>query len=91
VFLCLVSSLPFPTAAGQIISEVPDDFLRRFVYKPAVVINLSEKEDEQKIFETINSAGVRLSSSDIIKNAGLFSLTEMIVLIKQKAFPRLET
>jgi hypothetical protein len=34
-----------------------------------VIIDLSEKEDEQAIFDTINSAGIRLSSADIIKNA----------------------
>ncbi len=34
-----------------------------------VVIDLSDKEDEQAIFDTINSAGVRLSSADIVKNA----------------------
>ena len=34
-----------------------------------VVINLDEKEDEQKIFDSINSAGMVLSSMDIIKNA----------------------
>ena len=37
--------------------------------KILVVIDLTEKEDEQAIFDTINSAGVRLSSADIIKNA----------------------
>ena len=37
--------------------------------KILVLIDLSEKEDEQAIFDTINSAGVRLSSADIIKNA----------------------
>lgn len=37
--------------------------------KILVIIDLSEKEDEQSIFDTINSAGVRLSSADIIKNA----------------------
>lgn len=36
-----------------------------------VVIDLTEDDDEQTIFDTINSAGVRLSSADIIKN-GLF-------------------
>ncbi len=33
-----------------------------------VVIGLSEADDEQSIFDTINSAGVRLSSADIVKN-----------------------
>lgn len=37
--------------------------------KILVIIDLTEKEDEQAIFDTINSAGVRLSSADIIKNA----------------------
>lgn len=37
--------------------------------KILVIIDLSEKDDEQAIFDTINSAGVRLSSADIIKNA----------------------
>lgn len=37
--------------------------------KILVIIDLSDKEDEQAIFDTINSAGVRLSSADIIKNA----------------------
>ena len=37
--------------------------------KILVIIDLSEKENEQAIFDTINSAGVRLSSADIIKNA----------------------
>jgi hypothetical protein len=37
--------------------------------KILVVIDLGEDDDEQSIFDTINSAGVRLSSSDIIKNA----------------------
>lgn len=34
-----------------------------------VVIDLGIKDDEQAIFDTINSAGVHLSSADIIKNA----------------------
>lgn len=34
-----------------------------------VLIDLDEKEDEQAIFDTINSAGVRLSGADIVKNA----------------------
>jgi uncharacterized protein with ParB-like and HNH nuclease domain len=37
--------------------------------KIIVVIDLNENEDEQSIFDTINSAGVRLSGADIIKNA----------------------
>jgi hypothetical protein len=34
-----------------------------------IVISLYDGESEQSIFDTINSAGVRLSSADIIKNA----------------------
>lgn len=34
-----------------------------------VVINLEKDEDEQKIFDSINSTGVKLTATDIIKNA----------------------
>lgn len=34
-----------------------------------VFIELKENEDEQAIFDTINSAGVKLTTADIIKNA----------------------
>ena len=34
-----------------------------------VVIDLTDSDDEQAIFDTINSSGVRLTSADIIKNA----------------------
>ncbi len=37
--------------------------------KILVVIDLNEKENEQAIFDTINSTGVKLTASDIIKNA----------------------
>jgi len=37
--------------------------------KIIVLIDLSVDDDEQAIFDTINSAGIRLSSADIIKNA----------------------
>ena len=37
--------------------------------KILVVIDLDDTEDEQAIFDTINSAGVRLNGADIIKNA----------------------
>lgn len=36
--------------------------------KILVVIDLTENDNEQTIFDTINSAGVRLSAADIIKN-----------------------
>ena len=34
-----------------------------------VIINLEANEDEQKIFDSINTAGLRLTATDIIKNA----------------------
>ena len=37
--------------------------------KILVVIDLNENENEQVIFDTINSTGVKLTASDIIKNA----------------------
>lgn len=37
--------------------------------KMLVVIVLDEGDNEQQIFDTINSAGVRLTSTDIVKNA----------------------
>jgi uncharacterized protein with ParB-like and HNH nuclease domain len=37
--------------------------------KMLVVIDLEKDDNEQAIFDTINSAGVRLTSADIIKNA----------------------
>lgn len=33
-----------------------------------VVIDLNEKEDEQQIFDTINSLGVRLTTAELLKN-----------------------
>lgn len=45
--------------------------------KILVIIDLFENEDEQAIFDTINSAGVRLSSADIIKNALLQKALEL--------------
>jgi hypothetical protein len=37
--------------------------------KIIVLIDLMENDNEQSIFDTINSAGVRLSGTDIVKNA----------------------
>lgn len=37
--------------------------------KMLVVIDLNESDDEQTIFDTLNTAGVRLTSAEIIKNA----------------------
>jgi len=38
-------------------------------YKIFVVIEINSNENEQKIFDTVNSSGVKLTSADIIKNA----------------------
>jgi hypothetical protein len=38
-------------------------------HRMLVVIDLTEDDDEQTIFDTTNTAGVRLSCADIIKNA----------------------
>lgn len=46
--------------------------------KILVLIDLSEKDDEQAIFDTINSAGVRLSGADIVKNALFQKALELI-------------
>jgi uncharacterized protein with ParB-like and HNH nuclease domain len=43
-----------------------------------VVITLTDEDDEQAIFDTINSAGIRLSGADIIKNALFQRLTELV-------------
>ncbi len=37
--------------------------------KMLVVIDLRENDDEQKIFDTLNTAGVRLTAAEIIKNS----------------------
>lgn len=37
--------------------------------KMLVVIDLEEKDDEQAIFDTLNTAGVRLTVAEIVKNA----------------------
>ena len=46
--------------------------------KIIVLIDLTEKEDEQAIFDTINSAGVRLSGADIVKNALFQKASELL-------------
>lgn len=51
--------------------------------KMFVVVSLEENDNEQTIFDTINSAGVRLSSADIIKNA-IFQRALQIHVNKEK-------
>ncbi len=45
--------------------------------KMVVVIDLKERDDEQSIFDTLNTAGVRLTSAEIIKNASFKKLIEL--------------
>lgn len=50
-----------------------DDLLKYVYFIP---IDLEAKDDEQQIFDTINSLGVRLTTAELLKNA-LFSNTEL--------------
>ena len=45
--------------------------------KMFVVIDLEERDDEQSIFDTLNTAGVRLTSAEIVKNALFKRLIEL--------------
>jgi uncharacterized protein with ParB-like and HNH nuclease domain len=59
--------------------------------KILVLIDLSEKDNEQSIFDTINNAGIRLSSADTVKNALFQKAIELIgsldpVLLLHKEF-----
>ena len=49
------------------------------IYKLFVIIDLEADDNEQEIFDTINSTGVRLSSADIIKNALFQKVLELNV------------
>ena len=50
---------------GTLQSLIWNDVLR---YPQFVLIDLNEKEDEQQIFDTMNSRGVSLSVGDLLKN-----------------------
>ena len=72
--------------------EKRKDLFKRLLDKEnkiLVIIDLLDGEEEQEIFDTINSAGVRLSSADIIKNAlfqkalDLFDNAEVDALYKK--------
>ena len=45
--------------------------------KMLVVIDLEERDDEQSIFDTLNTAGVRLTAAEIVKNALFKKLIEL--------------
>lgn len=51
--------------------------------KILVVIDLNDKENEQVIFDTINSTGVKLTASDIIKNALFQKIKQAGVSLEQ--------
>lgn len=61
------------TFSPDIVSDIFDNLLSEN-NKMIVVIALDDDDHEQQIFDTINSAGVRLTSTDIVKNA-LFQKT----------------
>lgn len=50
--------------------------------KMLVIIDLDEKDDEQAIFDTLNTAGVRLTVAEIIKNA----IFKKVVELKDKDY-----
>lgn len=56
------------TCPTDILSDIFDNLLSE-ENKMIVVIALDDDDHEQQIFDTINSAGVRLTSADIVKNA----------------------
>lgn len=69
----------------QLFNELLDDN-----NKILVVIDLSDRDNEQAIFDTINSAGVRLSSADIIKNS-LFQKALLLFENQDKVIELYET
>lgn len=57
---------------NKLSSQERSDLLNKILNtenKMLVVIDLDENDDEQTIFDTLNTAGVRLTSAEIIKNA----------------------
>jgi len=63
-------------------------------HKMLVVIDLTEADDEQTIFDTTNTAGVRLSCADIIKNAlfqrslRLFDSSTQVIELYEKTWEK---
>ncbi len=55
----------FTTRADELKEIAPIDLLKHIYF---VGIDLGEKEDEQQIFDTINSLGVALSTAELLKN-----------------------
>lgn len=77
----------FRTSLKDINEEKRKKLLNKILYpenKILVVIDLDEKEDEQTIFDTLNTAGVRLTSAEIIKN-NLFKRAIELIGDKNKA------
>lgn len=54
----------------EIKEEEKRDLLNRILNNTMfVVIDLNDNDDEQKIFDTLNTSGVRLTAAEVIKNA----------------------
>jgi len=68
----------------EIFEDMSEDVKRKLLNKildadnkMLVVIDLEERDDEQSIFDTLNTAGVRLTSAEIVKNALFKKLIEL--------------
>ena len=72
--LCTSNEMEFARARQKLIVDAS---------KILVVIDLNERENEQVIFDTINSTGVKLTASDIIKNSLFQKFRSSIVTIEQ--------
>lgn len=73
--LCLIDDeVQLPKLVEFILNSEADE------YKIVVVIELGKSENEQKIFDTVNSSGVKLTSADIIKN----SLFDHLLILNPK-------
>lgn len=69
----IIDSLKNNISANYQITEILDA-LRHFY---VVVIPVSEEENPQKIFESINATGVKLTSADLIKNYLLMNMSSI--------------
>lgn len=69
----IIDSLKNNISANYQLTEILDA-LRHFY---VVVIPVSEEENPQKIFESINATGVKLTSADLIKNYLLMNMSSI--------------
>ena len=83
------------------LSKTPEDIhtalfnrILNHAHKMLVVIDLTEADDEQTIFDTTNTAGVRLSCGDIIKNTlfqqalKLFEHSSQVIALYEKTWQK---